>query len=314
MTDQTSGTAAAKTETSGLVVVGAAPEVAPAVSGTLLEATAPETPAAPAAETASWRDRIAGDDKDFRKRLDRFADETAFARSYRALEQKLSSGEYKQAIPFPDKGTPEQQAEWRKAQGVPDKPEAYDVNLGNGAVWGENDKPILNDFLAHAHGRNYTPDQVKANLEWYHSLQEKMAAHRAESDGAFKRAAEDTLRAEWGGEYRRNEGAFKNLIAGWSKEAREALFGGRTESGELIGNHPAVLKEFARLALEVNPAPSLLPSGGADAKSIDTRIGELQTMQRDRGSAYWRGDMAAKLQAEYRNLVDARDRNKNRAA
>lgn len=268
----------------------------------------------PAPPAASWRDRLSGDDKDFRQRLDRFADETAFARSYRSLEQKLSSGEFKQQVPFPDKGTDEEKATWRKDQGIPDKHDAYDTSLGNGVVWGDADKPWLDDFLTHAHGRNYTPAQVKSNLEWYHATQEKMRAAQDDADNSFHRESEDTLRADWGPDYRPNLNAVQNLLATAPKGIRERIFGGRTADGRQIANDPETLKWFAQLSRDINPAASVLPATGADAKGVDARLAELQTMQRDRGSAYWRGDQSEKMQSEYRTLIEARDRNKGRAA
>jgi hypothetical protein len=41
---------------------------------------------------------MAGDDEAFQKRLARFPDEATFAKSFRSLEQKLSSGEYKKPL------------------------------------------------------------------------------------------------------------------------------------------------------------------------------------------------------------------------
>src|SRR3546814_8159770 len=84
-------------------------------------------------------------------------------KSQRALEQKLSSGEFKKAI-GPD-ATPEQIAEWRKEQGIPEKPEDYDLKFDNGLVIGEADKPLVAEFLKASHATNVTPAQAKAQID-----------------------------------------------------------------------------------------------------------------------------------------------------
>jgi hypothetical protein len=69
-----------------------------------------------------WREHLAAGDDKARARLERFQTPTDIFKSYRALEQRVSSGELKANLPFPDKGTDEEKAAWRKDAGIPTSP------------------------------------------------------------------------------------------------------------------------------------------------------------------------------------------------
>ncbi len=80
---------------------------------------------------------------------------------------------------------------------------------------------------------------------------------------------------------------------------------------------PAFVRQLASLALELNPAATLVPTGTSDpGKSVADRISELNKwMGAPKGSPeylkYWRDE---KVQAEYRDLIDAQNRMKSRSA
>jgi hypothetical protein len=156
------------------------------------------------AATADWRDRMAGEDKDFRKRLERFADETQLAKSYRSLEQKLSSGEFKKTLP--ENATAEETATWRKENGIPDKPEGYleKLALPNGMVVGEEDKPIVSAFAEMALSKNWSTAQLNDAVAWHYAMQDKQRAEMQEQDGSFRTTTEDALRNQWKADYRTN--------------------------------------------------------------------------------------------------------------
>jgi hypothetical protein len=83
----------------------------------------PANEVAPGAETATpqfdwpddWRDRFAGEDKTFRRQLERYASPTDLARKARSLERKLSSGEYRRDLPA--NASDEDKAAWRAERG-----------------------------------------------------------------------------------------------------------------------------------------------------------------------------------------------------
>lgn len=263
----------------------------------------------------SWRQKYAGEDAAALKRLERFADESAFFKSYRALEQKLSSGEYKQVVPYPENGSDEQKAEWRKANGIPDQPEGYveSLKLPEGLVPGEADKPGLDRLAQYAAEKNWSQDTYNAVMEAYYNEAEARQNMQDEEDDSFHQNSEDSLRGEWGDDYRRNVNAVHNLLAGAPDDVKDRLFGGRTADGKLIGDDPSVLKWLAQVSLDMNPAASVLPSGSSP-DAFKGRLEALENMAKDANSDYYEGVNSKELQAEHLKLLEAQEKMNSRAA
>jgi len=185
-------------------VAAAAPP--PAVRATTAAAVPALAPAPAAADDkpgywpADWREKAAGGDAEVSKALGRYATPTEVAKALRAAQTKLGD-----VLPkLPKNPSAEELADWRKAAGVPEAPEKYDLDLGNGITVGEIDKPLVDDFLKVAHQANLTTDQNKAVLKAYFQVQEKVTEARAQEDIRLKDESEETLRAEWGKEFRPN--------------------------------------------------------------------------------------------------------------
>jgi hypothetical protein len=317
MTDQATAPEGTGVETA--VADTPAPAVAAAEkpTGTIIDAGTEPAPAEPAAPTGTdWRDKLAAGDDKFRKRLDRFTDEASFAKSFRALEQKLSSGEYKRGLP--EGASAEEIATWRKESGLPETPEGYveKLALPNGLVLGEADKPIVADFAAAAHAGNIAPDQFNALVAKYYEIQDKQRAAIEDQDAQFRTAAEDELRQVWEGpNYRRNLAAVNNFMASWPEDLRNGILAARTPDGKKLGDMPGFIRQIANIAMDLNPAATLVPAGTSDqTKGVNDRIADLEKMMGDRSSDYWRGPKSESLQQEIRDLYEARDKIRARAA
>lgn len=232
--------------------------------------------------------------------------------SWRGLEQRLSSGELKRALP--NNHTDEELAEFRKSNDIPDKPEGYDVNLGNGFVWGEADQPLLADFTKFAHDRNMPGPMVKSALEWFANSQQRIADDIAQRDENERVNGTEALRAEWGKEFKQNLAAARNMFEGDSAALWNIVMGARAEDGTRLGNLPEVLKFFAGKSRELNPFATLVPeAGSAPAKTAETRMAEINVMMKDRPNGpYWKGPQSAALQQEWRTLYDMLEASKNK--
>jgi len=287
-------------------------------AGTLLggETTAETLQAsAPADWPADWRQKLAGEDKKTLERLGRMASPADLLKSYRALEQKISAGELRKGLP--ENATPEQVAEWRREQGLPEKPEGYleNLSLPDGVVLGEADKPMAAAFAEAALDGNTSPEAYSKLVAKYFELQDKIVAERAEADRAFKLKAEDELRAEWGAEFRPNLNAVKNLLAAMPEGAADNLLSGRLADGTKIGDHPGIVKWLASISRDLNPTATLVPAGSGNAgKSVNDEIASIEKLMGDRSSDYWRGPKANEIQQRYRSLIEARDKITGRAA
>lgn len=254
---------------------------------------------------ADWRKMIAADNPDHLKTLERFATPKALYDSYGALRAKLASGELKPVTPFPEKGTAEEQTAWRLTNGIPESPEKYEVKLSEGRVLGEEDAPMVESFKKYAHEKNMPAAAVSAALDFYAQDRERLAADRAKANAQFKAQAEDTLRSEWGPDYRGNLGRIQMLLGNAPKEVSSLIAGSRLADGTPFGNHPGVLKWLADLSRQVNPAGVMIPNDGTMAKSVEDEIATIEKTMRENRTAYNKDE---RMQARLRDLYDARAR------
>lgn len=263
----------------------------------------PATP--PAGDPPDWRAQMAGDDKEAAKRLARFSDPSQVFKSFRSLEQKISSGEFKK--PLAENATPEEKATWRKENGLPDKAEDYVTNLAlpSGLVIGEAEKPVVSELAAVAHEGNIDPKAFNGLVAKYYEMQDKQRQAQEDADVAFKLESEDALRKDWlGPDFRRNLTAVSNLMATWPEGLVASVLAGRDPNGRKLGDNPAFIRQLAALATELNPAATLVPAGTTDpGKSVEGRLNEIRDIRRNKPDEY--NANAAKFEAEEIELIDA---------
>jgi hypothetical protein len=284
------------------------------------EIKAVETPAAvvvgtpatePAKEIAAdwredWRDVMAAGDEKERARLDRFRSPVDVYKSARELEKKMSSGAVKAKLA--DDATPEQLAAWRKDNGVPEKPDGYLEKLPNGLVIGDEDKPMIESFLADVHGENAPPAVVAKALDWYYRQQESQITEQSAKDKAFQQASEDALRAEWGAEFRGNVNSIQSFLdtapsTDDGTPLKGLIMGARLADGTMLGNNPAALKWLASLAQDANPSGFIAPGQGlSQVDGIAEEKAKIEDRMRTDRQGYYRDE---KMQARYRALLDA---------
>lgn len=246
---------------------------------------------------ADWRTKLAGEKAD--KQLERMASPKDVYNAWKALQTRLSSGELKAALPKDAK--PEDIAKWRAENGIPEK--HTDYKMPEGMAIGEADKPMIDLFLQDMHGKNASPEVVQAAVQSYYKIQEANAARLAEADVAHKAEMEDTLRAEWGGEYRGNVNAIKGLLD--SRGVTDKMLSARMGDGRAVANDPEVLSFLAWAAREINPVATVVPAGGDQMGAITDEIASIEKLMREDRNAYNKDE---KKQARLRELYTARDR------
>lgn len=284
---------------------GPAPSPAPAPAPAPGPAPAPAPKAAdtPASWPDNWRDTVSKGDAKLLTRMQRYASPEALVDALVHAQNRISSGELRPVLG--KNPTPEQLAEWRTANGIPDKPEAYD--LGKDVKVSESGKVFLEQFLPVAHANNMTPAQVKASLKFVSDMNVRAEEDRAVKDHEFEETGEELLRAEWGAEFKRNMGFIHNTLDGAaSPEFKTALLGGRLADGTPIGSSPEALRFLMSLALIQNPTGTLVPGFNANpSEGVEQEIKTIEeTMRKNRG-AYNKDE---KMQARYRELIDAREK------
>lgn len=258
----------------------------------------------------TWRKDFAGDDEKAIKQFERFQSPAEVGKSYRALQQRMSSGELKANVPFPDKGTDAEKTAWRQAQGLPETHDKYEVKLPDGMVIGEHDKPLVDTFLKDAHAAHLPPAAVNTALTSYFRMQETQIAEGKKAwDGQIK-ATEDALRVEWGQDYRKNIGHLEGFLgeAIEDKDLRTKVLNG-------VKSDAGFAKVMMGMILQLDPAGTVVTGEGQNqVQAIGDEIAALKKLMGDQSSAYWRGAEAEKNQARYRELIAAQAKLTKKAA
>lgn len=265
-------------------------------------------------KAADWRARMAGDDDKLLGFLGRYASEKAFVEAAKKDREAIRN---KAVVKLPDNPTDAELAAYRKEQGIPEKPEEYLADLPNGLVVGDDDRPMVDKFLAKMHETNAPKGVTHAALEAYYSIVEDQVAEQSAAAAVAKEAGIEVLREEWGGDYKRN----LNVVNGWldtlPPPVRAAFVGGKDEKGTPFGgarmpdgtplaSNAELIKWFASQALEANPLATVVPGAGSNqASAISDEIARIEKVMTTDRKAY---NADEKMQARYRELLTANEK------
>ncbi|MDQ0475026.1 hypothetical protein [Labrys wisconsinensis] len=257
----------------------------------------PDQPAAPAGEgerTApdfpeDWRERVAEGDEDLARLMKRFGSVKAVARALKETRAQLSRGV---GAPLPEDAGEEEKAAWRRARGVPDTPQAYDIAPPVGLDWTEADKAYLEAFTTFAHAKHWSQDQVKDLAQWYMDDQIARTQDQAVAARTFAAQTEKELRAAHGRDYGRTlelARAFGSRQLGG--EAWEALVHARMQDGTYLGDQPGFINLILGPALEQADSPPY------DQGTVTGGVGdaEAKAAHRELVAKANSGDRAAKV-------------------
>lgn len=289
-------------------------------------APAPGDPPAPAPATQPvwdadhWRGTWAGADDKKKAWAERRPDLKVALDSAYAADQKIAELSVAAKAALPKDATPEQIATYRKDNGIPEKPEAYLEALPKDLVESltDGDKAIFTPYLAALHELNLSPAHAAKLIAVRQTEMDRQIEARVTADDTLRVKTEDALRADWGNNYRAEINNIHGLLNGAPAEVKQALLDARTRDGNAFVGTPEAMRWLAQLARTVNPYSVPVDAGGGslDQKGVDTRIAELESwMGSQKGSEnYKRYYNDAKVQTEYRTLIDAREAMKKRTA
>lgn len=247
------------------------------------------------------------------KQLERYESPEQIWRKARELERRLSAGELKSALP---KGaSPEEIARWRAENGVPAKPEDYQITVPAGREIPKDDDAFLRAFLKSAHAANYTQAHVDTALAAFYAEVDRQEQALAEAESAAERDADEKLRAEWGGDYRTNKAMAESLLSRAPAGFRDRFLNGFLSDHTPIRASIEAWKWLVQMEREINPAATVVPAGSGDlGKTITDELANYKQMMGNPNSEYWKGPKAEGHQARYRELLEADQKLKARAA
>jgi hypothetical protein len=270
------------------------------------------------AADAQWRDRIAekiiGPLKDkltakkFEQRreqlinqLKRFKSIDDAIASGVLAQEKLRAGAHKRPA---DEATPEEQATWRKENGIPESADKYEIPVVAGHTWSEKDQPTIDGFRAAAHESGLDQTQVNRLVNWHIMEQQRVAE---EMDGQLKRfdqddreACFDQIRTEFGvREFKPHMAVMKRLIEDpevFGEANAEHIMAARyfdEDSGmwRRLTSIPGVARGLIGMALDRYGDVSM-PSGDGTTKAGKSRLDEITHIMNTDMDRYYREKLA----------------------
>ena len=190
----------------------------------------------------SWRDGVK--DEKARAIIERYNTIDDVANGLLAKEQALS-----QRVALPgDNATEEDLAKFRKAVGVPDSVDDYNIAAlkpehYTPEQWSaESMQATVVPVITAVHKAGASESVVQAMTRSYFELEAKAQAEQDRQDASWADAAEEQLRTDWGSDYKANMAAATSAISRVPGIENMTL-----KDGSQLGNNPL----FIRLAAEL---------------------------------------------------------------
>jgi hypothetical protein len=189
--------------------------------------------------TANWREEDAGENDEYLKLLSRYGSRSGVVKALYDLKQAVAQGKFQRGKP--DESDAKAMAEWKKQEGIPDKPEDYKLPDEVTKHLTDADKPVLANFTEFAHAKGARPDVVSIASEWYVQQQAAAMEQQTEADSGHREETEDALRLDWQGEFKGNMTLAKRFL-NESPLGVDGWAGLRDATGRLLGSNPEFLK------------------------------------------------------------------------
>lgn len=249
-----------------------------------------------------WRSQLAGENESALKLLERVTDLPTLVKNYAAAQERIRKGEISNGLP--ENATDEQVAQWREANGIPESPDAYKIEPGEGLQLGEEDERIMKGVLGAAHKHNISNEAMNEITAAMLNGREAEFEAIEQQDNLDKMAATNAMKQAWGGDYTANVNLVKGFMAQLPEGVRDLFTNARLSDGRAVFNSPEVLAFFADTARKLNPAGTVVPNSNNPVQAISDEIARYEKMMRDDYNG-WHKDAAA--QKRYQELLTARD-------
>lgn len=189
-----------------------------------------------------------------KKQLARYASPEAAILAGMEAQEKLRAGQVK-AKPG-ENATPEEIAEYRKANDLPVDPKDIDLRVEN-HKWTEQDQPLIDSFQKVAFDADIPQKAVKKLINWYleagnTAMDFQKQAHEA-IDREDKKVARDELTGEWGEEFKPRLGLVDRVFKDpevFPDGLGEKIWNSRTPDGHMLRHSPSFIKLFSEVAID----------------------------------------------------------------
>lgn len=221
-------------------------------------------------------------DENLKKHMSRFQSFEDAAKASREARQEIS----KAIKPISQDSKPSEVAAFRKALGVPDSVDDYQVSLPEGvdeAVFQSEDvQNELAQFAEVAHKNNVSAPAFDAIVSKYFEQINQNQVTMAQKDEKFATEGEAALKEKWGAQYPGElELANRGLEFSFSN-GLDAVREMKTSDGRLVADHPVFIEAMNKIGRAVNEdSVSSFPVDSVAEQGLRSQLEQLTSDQAD---------------------------------
>jgi hypothetical protein len=229
--------------------------------------------------------------------LERFQNVPEMAKALYAAQQKIRSGEYKRAAPPAD--NPEEIKAWREEQDIPETPDGYEIPGVDLSQVEPEARAAIDHIRTRLHGENFDKGKAAVVATLLQEVAQMEMQRTAEADANRMDAVEDTLRAEWGADYRKNLNMNGALLSQHFGEDMDSVLKARMPDGTRLADNPAFSK-FLNAMARASGNDVMFEGDASGGTSIDARLEQIRQVMSTNINEYH----AKGLDIEYAQLLE----------
>ena len=242
-----------------------------------VEATIASTTQPQPTVNKTWKEAIS---EEFRSdpNIEKFTEIDALAKSY--INATKMIGQDKVAVPNKN-STEDQWNEVYDKLGRPESADKYALDVKSDVV--PLDDGAVKQFAENAHKLGLSNKQAQGVLEFYKNSMEGTAQQSKVDTETAQVQAEQELRKEWGREFDSN---VKKAGALAKANINSDILDLELKSGIRVGDHPELIKGFAKIASMMSEDKIVSPESDSASKSADIES-EISTITNNTDGPYW---------------------------
>ena len=225
----------------------------------------------------TWKEAIS---EEFRNdpNINKFTEIDALAKSY--INATKMIGQDKVALPNKN-STEDQWNEFYDKTGRPESADKYSLDVKSDIV--PLDNGAVKQFAENAHKLGLSNKQAQGVLEFYKNSMEGTAQQSKVDTETAQVQAEQELRQEWGREFENN---VKKAGALAKANINSDILDLELKSGIRVGDHPELIKGFAKIASMMSEDKIVSPESDSASKITDIES-EISTITNNTNGPYW---------------------------
>jgi len=242
-----------------------------------VEATIASTTQPQPTVNKTWKEAIS---EEFRSdpNIEKFTEIDALAKSY--INATKMIGQDKVAVPNKN-STEDQWNEVYDKLGRPESADKYALDVKSDVV--PLDDGAVKQFAENAHKLGLSNKQAQGVLEFYKTSMEGTAQQSKVDTETAQVQAEQELRQEWGREFENN---VKKAGALAKANINSDILDLELKSGIRVGDHPELIKGFAKIASMMSEDKIVSPESDSASKITDIES-EISTITNNTDGPYW---------------------------